>query len=417
MNSLKFIGIAIVIIFTIISCGEEKKQTIGTKIYNSSINSTIVEADEIVVAIHKGNLLNRSGEKDRDGIQKSIKNISTALLVLRQNNNSIQGLRILHQAINEFSSYQILKLDMPILNKFIINCKEILDKISRLQKVHLKDLSWALFSYDFSFGLSPLASFTTSTGWITDIKRDNSFAAVSSRDDTVAWLLSPIFDFRTIKNPKLKINHLFIINKSNRDDNFRRADIITTAFKVYVSTDYKKGDPNNTATWKELDISPLPTGHDFHQIDSPFIDLSDYIGENVTIGFKFNLDSLILGKHYLTWQVSKFEIYGAGDELKYKTHPKAIYQHVFNGNDLEPYKALKMKKRSNNWEPYRGSRANYAKVSAKNKEQSSWLFSPKLKISRIGLMLKINETVNFPVWEKMKIMISKNYDGGDPRPF
>jgi len=173
----------------------------------------------------------------------------------------------------------------------------------------------SLLTYEFlNTDLSPLLTFNTDPNgntWNHGTFRDFSYAAVSTQNGPntayTASLIYPNIDLTTEENA-LYLNV----------DQSVRPGLDTYDFwqrlKLKISTDYVSGNKPNTATWTELDIkTDDKIEYDrFNKLSKYGINISDYIGENISLNFEFNTES---GDNHL-WQVNKISITPLKTDLK-----------------------------------------------------------------------------------------------------
>jgi hypothetical protein len=103
------------------------------------------------------------------------------------------------------------------------------------------------------------------------------------------WLISPAYDLTESTNSVLNVRQAAgYIN----DD--------WSQIKILISTNYTdSGDPNS-ATWVEVTAPNMPTGTNFTFVDSGDINLSDWDGETIYVGFKYVSTAAASS----TWEIS-----------------------------------------------------------------------------------------------------------------
>ena len=108
--------------------------------------------------------------------------------------------------------------------------------------------------------------------------------------ETESWLVSPAIALTDVNIATLKFDHAanYVANPS---------EVLT----VFVSTNYV--DTVDDADWTELVVSAWPSGSDFSFVTAT-ADLSPYIGQTVTIAFKYTSTE----DESATWEVKNFVI-------------------------------------------------------------------------------------------------------------
>ena len=116
-----------------------------------------------------------------------------------------------------------------------------------------------------------------------------------------SWAVSPAINLADSKKAVLAFSHA--INKLS--DVSTMKDMMT----VWASTDYT-GDVS-TATWKQLVVPNYPAGTSWTFVESGDIDLTEYCGNKVYIGFKYTSTDNNSGG----WEVDNFTIKGDGTPM------------------------------------------------------------------------------------------------------
>ncbi len=380
----------------------------------------ISEADQIQEAVTQGRLLRSSSERDRNGLTASLRDARSALIRLGRNNTDRLGIELGYRALKELERLYILRGDMGVLTEFYRDLGNVVSESARAAGVVLDDLAWTQFSYAFSDDVAPFATQTTGPEWSTGVSLDKSYIRVRQSGKTnQAWLISPSFDLTQMTNPGFKITHNTSMEKNDRfNDPFNRVLINQTVFKVMVSTKYEDGDALNLEDWVDVSagLGVMPTGVDFHTVESAVVDLSSYISEKTVVAFVFNEDTSVVGRQYLSWQINKFDLVGAGELKAVSPRAKPLLVSAIEDNQLAPFVKIPMSAEAPAWEYFQiGSSPKFAKISANSKEGESWLLSPKYKIKNADtLSLVVKEVVRNPKFDQMEILISTDYNGGDP---
>ena len=114
---------------------------------------------------------------------------------------------------------------------------------------------------------------------------DNSYSCLkaTSSEATEAWTTSPWIDLSEVKGAKLSFQHA---RNKNVD--------LTSLCGVYVKEE--GGD------WQQLEIATWPTNWTF--VSSGEIDLVDYVGKKIQIGFKYSSTATAAG----TWEIKNLKV-------------------------------------------------------------------------------------------------------------
>jgi len=129
------------------------------------------------------------------------------------------------------------------------------------------------------------------------------------------WLVSPAIDLTTQVNPKFQVTQ--VLNYSNTTD----------WYHILVSTDYA-GDVT-TATWDNIDVTPVPPGTSWTAVTSDDFDFSAYEGQTIYIAFKYESDAVTAA----TWEIEKTLVKVPGVEGA--TVDKEVY-YTYSGGKWIP---------------------------------------------------------------------------------
>ncbi len=121
-----------------------------------------------------------------------------------------------------------------------------------------------------------------------------------SKYENEDWLISPQIDLNGYSSPVFNFTQTIGYLYDNWDQ------II-----VAVSTDYNGSDPT-TASWTTMTVPNLPSGSDFTSVNSGDIDLSNFEGETIYIGFKY----LSSTSNAATWEIFDVAVKGTGATSK-----------------------------------------------------------------------------------------------------
>lgn len=401
-----------VLMSSIISCSD------NTEIITESstqYRELISKADGLQEAFTERRILSQSSGRDKIGFENSLKEARYALILLSQNPNNSFAVQLGYRAIKELDLIVISRADQPLVDQFYRELGTVISEAASRLGIDLGTLDWRLYSTNFSAGIAPWGVFSSASNWETGVSLDESYISVRGPNNK-AWLLSPSFDFTGISNPSIRIVHQTRVDRNDRmGDAFNRVLINQEVFRAFITTNYNEEDPN-TIEWKPLDLGAMPSSVDFHTVESPKIDLSAYADQKVTIAFVLNADPRVIGNHFITWQISTFELYGQGEMRPFTPRASVLYEHSFTRNTLLPYKQLQILENGAQFVPFAfGANFRLAKIGTNGNATDTWLFSPALTIANQDLLkLTIKETVLNPQYDKMELLISKNFTGGNP---
>jgi hypothetical protein len=375
----------------------------------------LLQADNLQEAFAERRILSLSSNRDKIGFENSLKEARYSLILLAQNPNDVFAVQMGYRAIKELELIVINRADQPIIDNFYRQLGALISQTATRLGVDLGTLDWRLYTTNFSSSVAPWGVSSSSSNWATGVSLDESYISVRGPNNK-AWLLSPTFDLTGVKNPSIRIVHQTRVDRNDRmGDAFNRVLINQEVFRAYITTDYNEEDPN-TIEWQPLDLGPMPSSVDFHTVESPKIDLSQYTDQKVTIAFVLNADPRVIGSHFLTWQISTFELYGQGEMRPLLPRASVLYEHSFTRSTLLPYQQIQLLENGAVFEPFAfGANFRLAKIGTNGNDTDTWFFSPRLIIGEQDLMqMTIKETVLNPQYEKMELLISSDYNGGDP---
>ncbi|MGB0454084.1 MAG: choice-of-anchor J domain-containing protein [Bacteriovoracaceae bacterium] len=112
--------------------------------------------------------------------------------------------------------------------------------------------------------------------------------------------------------------------------------------------------------------------------------------------------------------------YAKAHKVNVKTIKFELFKHSFNKPKLHPFQSARLSHTAPEWEAFQLSgRYRFAKIANfKDGEKAvgeSWLLSPKISlVNAEDLKMKIDLTVKNPIWDKLKVKISTDYNGDDP---
>lgn len=421
MKKFKSLSLILLSLFILAGCGEEEKiESSGAN--NGEYQGLIAKADEIQEALVQRRILSGSSDRDRQGFAASIRDARNALVRLRRNSDDKLGIQLGYRALKEIERLRVLRGDSGVLTEFYREVGSVISEAASDNGIDLRDLIWSQYSYAFSDAVAPFINITDGASWSTGVSLDKSYIRVKGIGKfNRSWLLSPSFDLRNIKNPGFKFSHnTNVERKDSVTDGFNRVLINQTVFKVLVSTTYNDGDKLDIKEWTDVShlVGTMPAGVDFHTVESKVVSLKNFVGEKTTVAFLFNEEPRVTGPHYLSWQINRFELLGAGnlDTITPRTPPLLLTE--VEGSDLSPFKTLGIEAGAPRWEfIILGGSSRFAKVSARGGVGESWLLTPRYELGSNleSVSLTLKEVVNNANFPKMEIMISTDYNGDDPK--
>ncbi len=396
------------------SCSDETVR-VGSGKY-SHLTETSNKLQKNIV---EGNTGKSATAEQKRNLVRYLKEINTAffgLEVSKYNSKYLKHLKTYWKRLDQLKD-TLPANDAAELGPYLIEVGQELEKLARAQGVNFDDISWAIYSHDFSDDMKGFATYGTKREWNTGWARDRGYVSATGYGNH-ATLVSPSFDLTGVRNPAFQIKHSVSVNQNTKSGGtFDRNKILKGVFKARVSLDYEKGNPDINGTWDDVSLISMPKGIDFHTIESPEIDLSNFIGENVTIMLDFNMDQGEFGKHYVTWNVEKFSVLAAGDTLNVVSRPVELYSYGFNDADFGLYQILDVFEGGSTWTGFGfNGGIDFAKIESNGKKTESWLLSPRIDLTAAEMLedLVVTEVVRNPQWEKLKILISETYNGGNP---
>jgi hypothetical protein len=274
------------------------------------VQTLLATVGQIESDMERGLAFTGNTEEDRTALESILRDIRISIHLLDDGANT-GAISNLHKAAQNLSKLTFMNTDRSKAEDLITKLNKLVGRLARENNLQYDDIFWPLYSYDFSKGLDPFQNVSTFSPWSTDMYSGRSFAKVSGFENR-AWLISPKFDLTKVESPKFQMRHGIDIKQNFREAGFDRSKILKTAFKVYVSSTYKNGNPDK-AKWDEIDLGKMPTSIDFHTITTQLIDLKKYQGKQVTFALLFDMDKS-LGKHNVIWQIENFAVLGSLEE-------------------------------------------------------------------------------------------------------
>ncbi len=133
-------------------------------------------------------------------------------------------------------------------------------------------------------GFSYVWSLTDSYGWKGSAYKSGNYEADS-------WLVSSAINLKKATAPYLSFDEVY---------RYVDASLVAEYLTVNISTDFS-GDVSK-ATWTQLTIQEWSSGSDWTFVNSGNIDLSEYVGNKVYIGFRYTSTT----SYAPTWEIKNF---------------------------------------------------------------------------------------------------------------
>lgn len=414
----KYLSLILLSLLLIISCAKNdeanKKSSLAMESEKKG-RELISQSDKILQDIKLRRAFSSSTMKEKQILTESISFIKNSLLQVINGTYDSSTFKILNTYVKKLESINMTFTDDIRLRDFKDELYSYIQRVAQLNNVELKNLSWLLYETNFS-RLDPFTTFSTSGDWVSDWALNASFARVRGWGNK-AWLISPVMDFSKVEDVTLRIHHQIMADADAKRGEipFDRKKVLQTTFKIMVSTDYQGGEPDS-ATWIEVPLKGYPSSINFHATWSEEMVLPVAGKDNVSVALFYNMNERILGKHYVSWQVNKFQILGLAEQFSYQARKeqKPLYQDEFNRASLGRNKTLSMGEEYP-WSDFAiKGQVEFAKIEASAPNINTWMFTPKIKMNGKDPILKIKEVARNLDKENFKLKISTNYNGGNP---
>lgn len=110
------------------------------------------------------------------------------------------------------------------------------------------------------------------------------------------------------------------------------------------------------------------------------------------------------------------KIYAEKLGMSVKERSWKLYAHEFSSETLAPFKMVRINADAPEWSSGYGGGRPFAKIDTNSTASETWLVSPKYSLTGVdGLKLTVENVVRNVNFAKTKIMVSTEYNGGDPR--
>lgn len=384
MNYLITLTIAFILLIS--SCSRDKLTLVNDNV-SPETKEIISRANRLELSIQEGLLLRNATPGDKARIIVHIQRMKVAIINLEANPNDKSALVTLTSSLQmmQTNEIQILEADRDRLDSFFDEARFIAARYTNLQldnntvsenelTVFSNEedgglLTWSLFWDSFSdkgiedvmigaqeqtiaylenFNIfynsysnqaKPLVSrWDIRTNTINPVDGDSVFIA-SGRDVNGSWMLTTC-DFTNVRDPSFMFNHSLLVNRNAKVNYFQPNEFLRETFYLFASTTYDGGQPaiptEKNSIWDNLnlfDTEGIPSGQDFHTVDSSRISLKQYEGKKVTLGFYFDFDESKHGRHYLSWQLNYFEVFGSSTGQVTCTDPDNVFEAKVSEDD------------------------------------------------------------------------------------
>jgi hypothetical protein len=174
-----------------------------------------------------------------------------------------------------------------------------------------------LFEETFDSGVSNFQTFSASgtKAWAASSYGQDFYMKISGYQEVNEdWLISPAIDLKGQVDVVLKLSQAakYVNGQWNQ-------------ITVNISTDYD-GSNVATATWTPLTINTKPSGSDYVFVESEGVDLSNWKGQKIYIGFKYVSDLA----NAATWEINNVKVLAKGLTATGVSEQGAYYQ--FSGS-------------------------------------------------------------------------------------
>jgi len=426
----KHLTVILIMIFTA-SCSDKQDRP-----QSELLLFTIDEYREVVANIDealrdhtRGVAFQGYPERDSVRIKSSLETARGGILTLAGGGDPYSAYIRLSTSLKTYDEIIILDRDQQRLEIIFNEIERIFNRLSQQQgKSDLRE--WNLYNYNFSSGIEPEFSTTGSLStWGYNFLINLPKAAVGGRNGANAWLISRVFDLKQVSRPSFRFDTLLMVDSV--DQTLDRIEAIEQVFKVYLIFD--PGPFEDFSQYSDLQIkaleevgdlkrikysaSDMPLGERFHRKWVPSVDLEPYKDRPFAVAFRFDPPSNGQPQYHM-WQIFDFEINGAGESpdnpIKYKK--------VFSINEERPIGFHIVEKAVGGQSWRLGTHGAKAFMVAERGETTdTWLLTPRYFVGpdMKTLSLSVSQTFNKESFveksfEKMQILVSKDYVGGDP---
>lgn len=403
----------------LVACGGSEQQTTNesplSDEQNRQAKKVIKSTDQLLLDVRERRVFTTNTRQEQQTIVESMTIIKNSLVKIIAGNDALGAFKTMYTYAKKLEKVGLVQTDSALVSEYKENLYSLVAKIGKQLNVELDDFSWILYETRFS-SLWPFTTFSTAGDWVNDWSLGASYAKVRGYGNK-SWLLSPLMDLSNVDKAALKLHHMVMVDADSRSKiPFDRNKILETTFKAMVSTDYISGHPSE-ATWEEVKLTGFPASVNFHATWSDEIDLSKFKGENTTVAILYEMNDKLVGRHYVTWQINKFQLLGISDSFSYKERPVKtyLYQDEFTKRKLGRNKSVATGTADIHWVDFgRGGETEFAKLEASAPGVNTWLMTPKLHLKGKNPVLKLKEVARNLDRDNFLVKISTDYNGGDP---
>ena len=394
------------LLFTLFTTG--CRDTSDEKINDTAEAELISTADETTFLINSGRLLRSTTQRDRLQAIGAIDRIKTSVALLAgnpMNRTALVSLKTAYQFINNIF---ITERDQPRMNEVLMRGRTLMAKYAEIQGIDLEGLQWSLFSYRFSDNVSPFGSTDVPIKWGVQFVQQERYAIRARGTNNRAVLLTPTFDLSNVSEPAYSIRHSFRVEEAFPPQPiFNRSEIISKAFRAYVSTTYKDGDSFNLRQWQRINLGKLPQGLNFNTVDSGIIDLSRFSGQKVTMAFVYDNNREIYN-HSLSWSIERFDFYGVSKDFKVQNRPvpfdpaaqnnlgKRVWHHDFNNRQTDGLDQITLEGEGAKFVDTERNGSEYVATVGREANGTQLLYTPVIDLEEVvSPAIRIQHTINF----------------------
>lgn len=244
-------------------------------------------------------------------------------------------------------------------------------------EIYGEDFTGEITEWTFS-----TVNLSSNENWESRTYNDNTFAQAngySADADSNDWLVSETV---TLTDLEFEYAYFQFESAKNYDGG---------ALQVLVSTDYV--DNVETATWTDLTESANFSSGGYSWTESGKLDLSEYIGESVTVAFQYTSTP----SSAALWQIDNFQVFTTDENPSTEFY----YQEEFEGDTLGRWTEVSLAS-NRDWRTSSYGGNGYASMSGYGGDEPSndWLISPTTDMT----------TGSFPYFQ---FSSAKNYSGND----
>ncbi len=389
----------------------------------------VANIDEAIRDFERGVAFYGYPERDSVRIKSSLDTARGGVLTLAAGGDPYSAYVRLSTSLKSYDEIIILDRDQHRLDIIFAEVRMIFNKLTRQQgKSDIR--VWNLYNYNFSSGIEPeFATTGVSSTWGYNFLINLPKAAVGGRNGANAWLISRVFDLSQVTRPSFRFDTLLMVDSV--DQTIDRIEAIRQVFKVYLVFDpspfedfAQYTDEQIKALEKSGDLirieykpSDMPLGERFHRKWVPSVDLEPYKDRPFSVAFRFDPPSSGRPQYHM-WQIFDFEINGAGE---YPENP-IKQKKVFSINEERPIGFHVVEKAVGGKAWRLGTHGSKAYMLAERGEKTdTWLLTPRYFVGpdMKVLSLSVSQTFNKESFvensfDKMQILVSRDYKGGDP---